>query len=119
MKQDGPVAAEAYTVNQAKSHQEKATSLGAASVPVRNLLESEFMLNFFNHYCYNHVKHSIKHSGLTFFFFFQKTPSFKKTKLNKQKSRHKNVFFFLRSNNYNTLERVMEEAFHAVNKNSK
>lgn len=68
MEQDGPVAAEAYTVNQAKSQQEKATSLGEAPVPVRNLLESEFMLNFFNHYYYNHVKHSIKHSGLTFFF---------------------------------------------------
>lgn len=50
-------------------------------------------------------------------FFYPKKPSFKKTKLNKQKSRHKN--FFLKSNNYDTLERVMEEAFHAVNKNSK
>lgn len=63
MEQDGPVAAEAYPVNQAKSHQEKATSLAAASVPVRNLLESELMLNFFSHYYYNHVKHSIEHSG--------------------------------------------------------
>lgn len=53
MEQDGPVAAEAYTVNQAKSHQEKTTSLGAASVPVRNLVESEFVLNFFNRYYYN------------------------------------------------------------------
>lgn len=50
-----------------------------------------------------------------FFFSSKKTPSFKKNKLNKQKSRHKNVFF-LKSNNYNTLERVMKEAFHAVNK---
>lgn len=50
-------------VNQAKSHQEKANSLSGASVPVRNLVESEFMLNFFNHYYYNQVKQSIKHSG--------------------------------------------------------
>lgn len=63
MEQDEPVAAEAYTVNQATGHQEKTTSLGAASVPVRNLVQSEFVLNFFNHYYYNHVKHSIKHSG--------------------------------------------------------
>lgn len=63
MEQDGPVAAEAHPVNQAKSHQEKATSLAVAYLPVRNLVESEFMLNFFNHYYYNHVKHSIEHSG--------------------------------------------------------
>lgn len=63
MEQDGPVAAEAHPENQAESHQDKATSLAAASVPVRNLVESEFMLNFFNHYYYNHVKHSIKNSG--------------------------------------------------------
>lgn len=52
----GPAAAEAHLVNQAKSQQEKATSLAAASIAVRNLVESDFMLNFFNCYHYNHVK---------------------------------------------------------------
>lgn len=63
VEQDGPVAAAPYPVNQAKSHQKKVISLAAASVLLRNLVESEFMLNFFNHYYYNHVKHSIKDSG--------------------------------------------------------
>lgn len=46
-------------VNQAKS-QQKAT---ATSVTVRNLMESDFTLNFFKRYHYNHVKYSIKYSG--------------------------------------------------------
>lgn len=51
-------------------------------------------------------------------FFFPKKPLPLKKQTEQTKKADIN-FFFLKSNNYNTLERVMEEAFHAVNKNSK
>jgi len=38
-------------MSQAESQQEKATRVAAASVAVRNLMESDFMLNFFT--CYH------------------------------------------------------------------
>lgn len=63
MKWVGPAMAEAHLVNPAESQQEKATCPTAASGAVRNLVESDFMINFFNRYHYNHVKHSIKYSG--------------------------------------------------------
>lgn len=96
-----------------------------ASVVARNLVQSDFMLNFFNCYNYNHVKHSIEYSGQSMWISVKRNdwlpphPPPKKlpSKRNPPKNnKRKNVLFFL-SNNYNTLERVMEEVFHAVNKN--
>lgn len=99
-----------------------------ASVAARNLMQSDFMLNIFNCYNYNHVKHSIKYSGQSVWigvkrndrlFFPQKKNFLTKETHQKNNKRKKYLLVvFSLSNNYNTLERVMEEAVHAVNKNS-